>query len=137
MEGYSSSDEDNLVLSKFVRNTYKDDEDEDDNMTLQEIKQQCLSDPNNNNLKSVADKDTDDDNLPQKNVSYLSSENKTSNVEKEKKMEKVLQTKMETIKQTKVEMFMWIQIKTSVRTIVETFMKKHMEKSILNMTMMI
>jgi hypothetical protein len=89
-----------------------------------------LSDPNNNNLKSVADKDTDDDNLPQKNVSYLSSENKTSNVEKEKKMEKVLQTKMETIKQTKVEMFMWIQIKMSVRTIVETFMKKHMEKSI-------
>lgn len=137
MEGYSSSDEDNLVLSKFVRNTNKDDEDEDDNMTLQEIKQQCLSDPNNNNLKSVADKDTDDDNLPQKNVSYLSSENKTSNVEKEKKMEKVLQTKMDTIMQTNVEMFMWIQIKTSVRTIVETFMKTHKEKSILNMTMII
>ena len=38
MEGYSSSDEDNLVLTKFVRNTNKDDEDEDDNMTLQEIK---------------------------------------------------------------------------------------------------
>lgn len=45
--------------------------------------------------------------------------------------------KMETIMQSKVEMFMWIHIKTSEKTIVETFMETHMEKSILSMTMII